>query len=142
MPFYDYQCPECGEMYEIRHEMSSTEEFFCAKHRKKKIKLEKQITASFYISSGMKPTLEDRKEMEHTKKVKDPERAVRMRKKAFGHDAVGDPKMSSDPRHIVKRGRTIGGQQKEIDRGEFIKAAAQDPGMVKVAQESLKKAKK
>ena len=89
----------------------------------------------------MAPTMEDRKEAEHTKKVKDPDRAIRMRKKAFGKESVGDPSMKTDPKHVIKRGRTIGGQQKEVDKGEFIKAAAKDPGMVQIAQNVLKKQK-
>lgn len=118
--------------------MSSTEEFFCEQDQSK---LEKQLSSTFYVAGSMTPTMADRKELEHTKKVKDPERAVKMRKKAFGTDSVGNPSMKADPKHVVKRGKTLGGQQKEIDRGEFIKAAAKDPGMVQVAQNALKKAK-
>lgn len=84
----------------------------------------------------------DRKETEHRKKVKDFDRAVRMRKKAFGRDAVGDPVEKPDPRHVIRKGRTLGGQQVEVDKKEFIKAAARDPAMVKIAQESLKKNKR
>ena len=83
----------------------------------------------------------DHKESEHKKKVHDRERSVRMRKKAFGSDAVGDPVDRPDPRHILKRGKTLGGQQKEVDKTEFIKAAAKDPLMVKKAQDALKKSK-
>lgn len=101
--------------------------------------MKKMLNASFIVGSPMKPTIADHKETEYSKKVKDPERAVRMRKKAFGKDAVGDPSMKTDPRHIVKRGKTLGGQQKEVDKGEFIKAAARDPGMVKIAQNAIKK---
>ena len=82
------------------------------------------------ITGGLKGSLKDHRESEYTKKVKDPERAVKSRQKAFGRDAVGDPGMTTDPRHIVKRGRTLGGQQKEIDRGEFIRAAAKDDYML------------
>lgn len=91
------------------------------------------------ITGGIKGSLEEHKESEHTKKVKDPERAVRSRKKAFGKDAVGDPSMQTDPIHIFKRGRTLGGQQKDIDKAEFIKAAAKDQVMVKKAQDALRK---
>ena len=116
--------------------MSCEDNFTCSKC---KSKLEKQLSSTFYVAMGMKPTMSDRKEEEHRKKVKDPERARRRRIKVFGHDAVGDPVDKPDPRHIVKRGKTIGGQQMEVDRGEFIKAAAKDPAMVRVAQESIKK---
>jgi len=91
------------------------------------------------LSTGLKPTREDYKESEHTKKVKDFDRAVKKRKKLFGRDAVGDPPGKADPRHIIKRGRTLGGQQKEVDKGEFIKAASRDSHMVEVAKRAIKK---
>jgi len=94
---------------------------------------------SYVIVGGINGSIADHKESEHTKKVKDPERAVKSRKKECGRDAVGDPSMNTDPRHVVKRGRTLGGQQKDIDKDEFIKAAAKDPVMVKKAQDALKK---
>jgi len=103
--------------------------------------MEKQISRGAYIiASGISGTIADHKQKEHTKKVKDPERAVKMRKKVFGSDAVGDPKDQPDPKHIIK-GRTLGGQQKEVDKQEFIKAAAKDPYTVKKAQEAIKKSK-
>lgn len=139
--FYDYKCPKCGEVKEIRHEMSSTEKFYCENH-KTKVQLEKQFSSTFYVSSGFGPTSEDRKEREHIKKVKDPDRAVKNRKKAFGKEAVGDPSMKTDPKHVIKRGRALGGQQKEIDRTEFIKAASKDDGIVAAAQNALQKGKK
>ena len=99
----------------------------------------KQIGTGYLLTAHMKPTRAEHKEAEHHKKVKDPERAVKSRKKAFGHDAVGDPKMESDARHLVK-GRVLGGQQKEIDKKEFIQTAAKSDHIVKVAQDALKKA--
>lgn len=119
--------------------MSCEDEFFC---KKCKTKLVKQLSSTFIIGASMKPTMADRKETEHRKKVKDFDRAVRMRKKAFGRDAVGDPVEKPDPRHVIRKGRTLGGQQVEVDKKEFIKAAARDPAMVKIAQESLKKNKR
>ena len=136
MATYDYKCPKCNVVIEIRHEMSCEDDFLCTECE---TKLEKQLSSTFYVATGTKPSMADRKETEHTKRIKDPERAVRMRKKAFGKDAVGDPSMVSDPRHIVRRGKTLGGAQKEVDKVEFIKAAAKDPLIVKKAQEVLKK---
>jgi len=101
--------------------------------------LHKKLSSTFYVTTGMQPTMADRKEEEHKKKVKDPERAVRMRKKAFGKDSVGDPSMQVDPKHIIKKGKTIGGQQMEVDKKDFIKAAAKDPLIVKQASEIVKK---
>ena len=116
MPAYDYLCTKCNEIIEIRHSMSSTETYNCDICN---TILEKQISSTFYFAGSIAGTLQDKKESEHTKKVKDPERAIRMRKRAFGHDAVGDPSMQTDPKHIVKRGRTLGGQQTEVDKKEL-----------------------
>lgn len=104
--------------------------------------MKRGVSADFYVAQQYKAkgTIEDHKENEHKKKVKDPERAIKLRKKAFGHDEVGNPSMQSDPKHIVKRGRVLDGQTQEIDKKEFIKAAAKDPVMVHKAQQALKQA--
>ncbi len=122
-------------MTEIFHTMSSKKKHRCSKCNKN---MTKQIGCG-HLAESMLPTLADHRESEHTKKVKDPERAVRSRKKEFGLDFVGNPSMQTDPRHVVKRGRTLGGQQKEINREEFIRAAAKDDYMVSKAKEALKK---
>lgn len=138
MPSYDYACEECGFIDEYRHMMSEEPKYECPECGHKY--LAKQMSSTFYVAqSNFAPTAEDRKEDEHRKKVKDMERAVRMRKKAFGTDAVGDPVDKPDPQHIVKKGRTLGGQEMEVDKKEFVQAAAKDPAMVKKAQEAIKK---
>jgi putative FmdB family regulatory protein len=137
MPTYDYLCPECGFEDEYRHSMKETKKFECPECGHKY--LERQIPSTFYVATSyhVGPTLEDRKEEEHRKKVKDLDRAVKARKKHFGTDAVGTPVDKPDPKHIVKKGRTLGGQQLEVDKKEFVKAAAKDPAMVKKAQEAI-----
>ena len=104
-------------------------------------KMNKQIGCGYIISRGLKPSLADHKESEHTKKVKDKERAVRRRKKKFGGDSVGSPVDQPDPKHLI-RGRTLGGQSQEVDKQQITKALARDNYAVHVAQEALKKAKK
>lgn len=138
IPTYDYYCESCGFEQEVIHRMSDNSKIKCSECKKN---MTKKIGMGYLITSGINPTLADHRESEHTKKVKDPERAVRMRKKAFGHDSVGDPSMQTDPKHLI-RGRTLGGQEKEVDKKEFIQAAAKDPAMVKTAQEALKKSGK
>jgi len=137
MPTYDYYCPKCETYCEIIHSMKDESERQCESCS---TKLERAVSwQGTIIASGIKPTIDDYKESEHKKKVKDPERAVKMRKKAFGTEAVGNPSMKSDPKHIVKRGRTLQGQQTEVDKKEFIKAAAKDDRMVQEAKKVLKK---
>ncbi|MHA2281528.1 MAG: FmdB family zinc ribbon protein [Promethearchaeota archaeon] len=137
---YDYKCPACEQIDEVFHSMMENPDITCQSCL---IKMERMISyGSYLITGGIKGSLTDRKESEHSKKVKDPERAVRSRQKAFGRDAVGDPSMQTDPRHIVKRGRTIGGQQTEVDKAEFIKAAAKDDAMVNQAIKVVEKSGK
>lgn len=137
MPRYDYKCINCGEIEEKTHSIKIDPKYKCTKCSSK---MSRMISCDNYvITGGLKGSLEDFKESEHTKKVKDPERAVKSRKRAFGKDAVGDPSMTTDPRHVVKRGRTLGGQQKEINRDEFIKAAAKDDYAVTQALKALNK---
>jgi len=135
MPIYNYQCPKCELVEEQCHSIHKDPIFKCPEC---KTKLKRMIGSGIYITTGLKPSLEDGREADHTKKVKDPERAIKMRKKAFGSDEVGNPVSEPDPRHIIKKGRTLGGQQTEIDKGEFVRAAAKDPVMVKKAQDVLK----
>ena len=139
MPTYDYMCEKCEHIVEIFHSMSDETERQCSECQST---MNKQIGYGYFIAGGIKPTLASHRESERTKKVKDPERAVKSRKREFGHDAVGDPGMQTDPRHVVKRGRTLGGQQKEVDKREFIKAAARDDRMVAECQKALKSRKK
>ena len=137
MPAYDYKCPECDQVEEIQHSIHKNPKYKCSNCE---TQMKRQISlGSYVIINGINGSLEDHKESEHTKKVKDPERAVKSRTREFGHDAVGDPGMRSDPRHVVKRGRTLGGQQKEVDKVEFIKAAAKDDYIIAKCQQALKK---
>ncbi len=137
MPTYEYLCTKCDTIVDIFHSMSARKKQRCEMCN---TVMEKQIGAGYCATTGFKPTLAEMRETDHSNRVKDPERAVKRRKKHFGHDAVGDPKMESDPRHIV-RGRTLGGQEKEVDKRELIKALAKDDFAVAQAQKALKKQK-
>lgn len=137
MPTYDYKCGKCNTVYEIIHTMSCEDEYECPDCKET---LKKQISRNIHLASGLKPSLADLKENSYIQKVKDPERAIKMRKKAFGHDSVGNPVDQPDPKHLV-RGKVLGGSEKEIDKKELTKALAKDPAAVAVAREALKKAK-
>jgi putative FmdB family regulatory protein len=136
MARYDYQCEACQTTSEVMHGMKESPTIKCPDCGKKMIRL---ISADFTVKIGHFRSREERMEEEHKKKVKDPERAVRARKKMFGHDSVGDPSMKTDPKHIIRRGKTVAGQQVEVDKKEFVKAAAKDPLLVKKAQDALQK---
>ena len=135
MPTYNYVCKKCNNDIDIMHMMSDDSKRKCSKCR---CVMEKQIGCGYLALKGFKPSLADHKESEHTKKVKDKDRAHRSRKKAFGQDSVGNSVDVPDPKHLI-RGRTLGGQQKDVDRQEFIKAASKDNYVVEQCQKALKK---
>ena len=138
MPCYDYCCASCEIVEEIIHSIKKNPKIIC---KKCSSKMERMIGLGTYIvSKGIKQSLDNQKESEHKKKVKDPERALKSRKKMFGVENVGNPKMESDPKHLIK-GRALGGQQKTVDRDELTVALSKDNYAVHVAQEALKKSK-
>ena len=135
MPTYDYFCGKCRFGKEVIHTMKESPKILC---NCGKI-MNKMIGTGLYIAGGLKGSVADHKESEHTKKVKDFDRAIRSRKKAFGVEDVGNPSDTPDPMHIIKRGRALGGQEKDVDRQEFIKAAAKDDHTVEQCIKAIKK---
>jgi putative FmdB family regulatory protein len=135
MPTYDYYCKECDNIEEVIHSIKNTSAQKCSKCG---CRMKRQISGGGHviIKCG---TTDNIKETEHRKKIKDPERANKMRKQAFGSSDVGPPRDKPDPRHIVKKGKTIGGQQMEVDKKELIKSLAKDDYAVKIAKDTLNK---
>jgi len=138
MPTYDYHCDKCGHDTEIFHMMSDESRHLCPECN---AVMTKQISSGYLASGSFKPTLADMRESEHTKKVTDKERAIKSRKKAFGHDAVGDPVDKPDPEHAI-RAKVLAGSEQEVDKGAFIKAAAKDPATVELCKNALNKQNK
>lgn len=125
MPTYDYICDDCGHASEVFHMMSDTDPRPCPKCG---TNMSQQIGSGYAIihnvnaSSQLEKDIKDREE-----------RAKDLRSKPV------------QPTHAGKgsgRGRAIGGQHFEVDKQEFIQAAAKDPAMVKLAQDAIKKSKK
>ena len=136
MPIYDYQCPSCSLVFEIHHTMSDTSDKLCTSCN---TKMNKLVSVAYLASKGFKPTLEDLREVEHKKKTSDLDRALKMRRKAFGRDAVGEPVDKPADCHVIKRGKTITGQQIEVDKNSLIQALAKDDYSVQKAAEVLGK---
>lgn len=137
MPTYVYACDKCETTIEIQHSIKSEEKYLCEVC---KTEMYRVPVIPFHIAGNIKPTLEDLKEKSYKDKVKDPERARKSRAKFCGSAEVGIPPDENAKCHVIKRGRTLGGQQKEIDRKEFIRACSKDPKIVADCQQALKKA--
>lgn len=138
MPTYDYFCQKCNETIELVLSIKNSDIQICETC---KSEMQRLISSGSYFASSMNGTLADHKEVNHTKRVKDLDRAIKKRKKLFGSTDVGDPVDKPDPKHIVRRGKTIGGQHIEVDKKAFIKAAAKDDYTVNKAIQALKKSK-
>ena len=139
MPNYLYTCEKCNNVYEIRHEMSCEDEYECPDCEGSV--LIRKPCAGFYIAGSIKPTLEDIREENHKKKVKDPERAYKSRK-YFGDDGPTNVRDEPDPMRVIKRGKTLGGQQMEVEKKDLVKALAKDSYAVQKSIEILKKTSK
>lgn len=136
MPTYDYICDKCETTVEISHSIKSEEKYFCEKC---KSEMHRVPVLPFYVINK-EGGYADHKEEEAKKKHYDKDRARKKRVKEFGSDAVGVPCETPDKKHIIKRGRTLGGSEKIVDRKDYIKAMAKDPLAVARASEALKKA--
>ena len=135
MPTYNYVCKKCNNDVDIMHMMSDDSKRKCSECG---CVMEKQIGCGYLALKGFKPSLADHRESEHTKKVKDKERAHRRRRKAFGQDSVGNSVDVPDPKHLI-RGRTLGGQFQDVDKKEIVKALAKDNFGVEIAKRALNK---
>lgn len=80
----------------------------------------------------------EKKEEDHKKRVKCPERARRSRKAKFGTEGISITK--SPHYHKEKKIKAKGGQ--DIDKKQFIQHAARNPNALKAAQDALKRAGK
>lgn len=138
MPTYDYTCDKCKSTKEIIHSIHKNPVFKCEKC---KSKLRREVGIGAFVATNMQGTLEDHKEGEYKKKTSDLERAIKKRKSLFGSSDVGSPVDKPNPKHIIRRGKHIAGQEQEVDKQEFIKAAAKDPHTVNLCKAIVDKKK-
>ena len=135
MPSYDYYCDKCDDMIDVYHSIMKNPDVICeacGKHRKR------QIGTGMVIIKPDKPDRYERSESAHKERVKDPERARRMRKKKFGTEGISITK--SPYYHKEKRVKAQGTSQ-EVDKKEFVKSAARNPNAMKAAIDVLNKKK-
>ncbi len=121
MPTYEYICEHCEYQDEIFHMMSDESLQMCPHCNKP---MNKQIGAGYVIVKNPNNASSEIKDRQERAKER------RSQPKQRTHPGVGSGK-----------GKALGGQHFEVDKKEFIRAAAKDPGMVKVAQDAIKKAK-
>ena len=119
MPSYDYICEHCEYQDEIFHMMSDESPQICPHCNKP---MNKQISAGYAFVKNPDNTASEMRD--RSERAKD----RRSQPKHRTHDGVGSGK-----------GKALGGQHFEVDKKEFIQAAAKDPLMVKTAQDALKK---
>ena len=135
MPLYTYIHPKTGEIFEDFRIMAKSDEPFIASDgtecpRDKTPIWEGNINVKEGVSRA------EQKEMDHTKKVKDPERARKHRRELFGGDATSITK--SKYYHKEKKIKAQGSSN-DIDKKDFIQAAAKNPKAVEAAIKATKK---
>lgn len=135
MPTYVYACDKCETKIEIVHSIKSEDKYFCEKC---KTELYRVPVMPFYVINK-DGGYQDYKDGERKKLVYDKDRALKKRKRAFGSEAVGTPVDTPAKEHVFRKGRTLGGSQKEVNKAEFIRAVSKDNYAVEQAYKALKK---
>ena len=138
MPVYEYVCTKCEHHFDLFSKTFSVDDnsVTCEGCGKKSCK--RQISMPQVKIGEDKPDRYERAEKSHMSKVKDPERARRLRKKKFGTEGISITK--SPFYHKEKRVKAQGTSQ-EVDKKEFVKAAAQNPNAMKAAVDIVNKKK-
>lgn len=139
LPRYDYYCNKCNKLEEIIHSIKESPKCKCPKCNT--IMVREIGIGLCIIADGLGDPIWMKKEDDHRKKVKDPDRATKNRRKHFGSDA-GQQRDKPDSKHLVRKGKVLAGQEKEVDKAELIKALAKDEWAVQASRQILKKIKK
>lgn len=143
MPIYNYQCNQCSNIQEQYRSVSEIDDLgevvsdiVCQNCSARKAMVRTLSTNIQIIDpSAIRLNGDPKKEAEYRKRAKDPERARQMRKKEFGSDGISITK--SPEFHKEKRVKAQG--KSDVDRTEFIKAAAQNPNALQAAKDALAK---
>lgn len=134
MPLYEYKHPKTGEIFEDIRTFANGDKPFVADDG---VKCPRIMSTSFSLIIGeAKPDRYERKEMDHGKKVKDPERARRMRKNKFGTEGIS---ITKSPHYHKQKRVKAQGTTNDIDKKDFIKSAARNPNAIAAAENVLKK---
>jgi len=152
MPTYAYKCNRCNKGFEAFSKSFRKEnigegvsDVFCPTCKVSKVIRVWPNELDISVTIGEIRDRRDKEDEDNKKRVKDPDRAMRNRKKSFGSDNVNVSKSDLAKREhkihkqIVPKAQ---GSTQDIDKTEFIKAAARNPNAVKAAEAVLKKAGK
>lgn len=124
MPTYDYLCESCNASTEIFHAMFDDSPRMCPECNHEMTKL---ISAGYALIHPANPQSQLQKDIKERE-----ERAKDLRNKPVSRSHAGTGS---------GKGKALGGQHMEIDKQEFIKAAAKDPLIVEQCKKALKKSK-
>jgi hypothetical protein len=138
LPLYEFQHPSTGEIFEVLRPFSQSGEPFIAPDG---IQCQRLLSLPQIRIGEDKPDRYERKEVDHRKRVKDRDRAQRNRRKLFGSDNVNVSKSDLAKRKHTFKKETIKTEKssQDIDRKQFIQAAARNPIAVAAAKKVLKK---
>lgn len=138
MPIYELSCKKCHHQFDVYSKTFSFDSSTIECENCGKKGCEKQFTTPMIQICPDRPDRYERAESSHREKVKDPERARRMRKKKFGTEGISITK--SPYYHKEKRVKAQGTSQ-EVDKKSFIQNAARNPNAMKAAINVLNKKK-
>jgi DNA-directed RNA polymerase subunit RPC12/RpoP len=142
MPEYDYRCVECEhEQSQFRsmkecHKLDEIDPAFACTECHKRGTM-KRVVSNFQVKDESRIRLngDPKKEAQYEKRAKDPDRARRLRRKKFGTDGISITK--SPHYHKEKQIKAQG--KSDVDKKEFVKAAAQNPNAVAAAAKAIGK---
>lgn len=133
MPNYEFKHPKTGKIFEDIRTFSRADDPFVAPDGVVCVRC--TVPSSFMFNMGEeKPDRYERKEVDHQKKVKDPERARRLRKKKFGTEGIS---ITKSPYYHKEKRIKAKGTSSEVNRVDFVKNAAKNPNAVAAAQRIL-----
>jgi putative FmdB family regulatory protein len=143
MPIYEYQCIKCSNVQEQFLLMSKVHgldkidpKLRCDECSKLNV-MKRVVSSSIQVKDPSRIRLngDPKKEAEYEKRAKDPERARRNRRHKFGCDGIS---ITQSP--FYKKEKRIKAQGKnDVDKKEFIKAAARNPNAIKAAMKATKR---
>ncbi len=145
MPTYHYRCEKCKETFDAFKSTMSGPKVgesdpaisceYCGKSGATKIIPD---TLDIQFNIGEFTDRQDKKDKDHKKRVRCPERARKDRIKRFGSEGIS---ITKSP-HYKKEKKIKAQGNGDVDKKQFIQSAARNPNALKAAQDALKRAGK